>query len=158
MKKILIATALLAGFTFAATPVDTAKFTHKVDTGKFVRPAFDTAKVDSIIKAHKGKLDSAFSEAKKALPDSLKRKIDTAAKAWKLADTTKGPGKIDSLKKFNGDKRDSAFAKIKDTATAAKVKARIAALEAKKTELKAKLDARKAVIDAKLEALKNSKK
>ena len=167
MKKILIATALLAGFTFAAAPVDTAKkvvkvdtakFSHKADTGKFVRPAFDTAKVDSIIKAHKAKIDSSFSEAKKALPDSLKRKIDTAAKAWKLADSTKGPGKIDSLKKFNHEKRDTAIARIKDTATAAKVKARIAALEAKKAELKAKLDARKAVIDAKLEAIKKAKK
>jgi hypothetical protein len=158
MKKILIATALLAGFTFAATPVDTAKFTHKVDTGKFVRPAFDTAKVDSILKAHKAKVDSSFAEFKKHVPDSLKRRVDTAEKAWKLADTSKGPGKIDSLKKFNHEKRDTAIAKIKDTATAAKVKARIAALEGKKAELKAKLDARKAAIDAKIEAIKKAKK
>ena len=158
MKKILIATALLAGFTFAAAPVDTAKTTHKMDTTKFVAPKFDTAKVDSFLAAHKVKVDSLLAEFKKHVPDSLKLKVDTAEKAWKLADTSKAPGKVDSLKKWNGDKRDSAISKIKDTATAAKVKARIATLEAKKAELKAKLDARKAVIDAKLEALKNSKK
>ena len=158
MKKILIATALLAGFTFAATPVDTAKFTHKVDTGKFVRPAFDTAKVDSFLKAHKVKIDSLFAEFKKHVPDSLKLKVDTAERAWKLADTAKGPGKVDSLKKFNSGKRDSLIARIKDTAVASKIKARIADLEADKAALKAKLDARKAVIDAKLSDIKKNKK
>lgn len=158
MKKILIATALLAGFTFAAMPTDTAKFNHVVDTGKFVRPAFDTAKVDSFLAAHKAKVDSLFAEFKKHVPDSLKGRVDTAAKAWKMADTSKGPGKIDSLRKFNAGKRDSLIAKIKDTAVAAKIKARIADLEADKAALKAKLEARKAAIDAKLEELKKNKK
>ena len=166
MKKMLIATALLAGFTYAAAPktdtakltVDTAKFTKPVDTVKVTAPKIDTVKLDSSLNAYKAKADSALANLKKALPDSLKAKVDTAAKAWKLADTTKNTGKVDSIKKYNSGKRDSLIAAIKDTAVASKIKARIADLEADKSALKAKLDARKATIDAKLEEIKKNKK
>lgn len=175
MKKIMIATALLAGFTLAATPKDSVKVdtAKKIDTVKIVKvdtakkidtvkkvvvaPKIDTAKIDSFLAAHKAKVDSLFAELKKNVPDSLKAKVDTAAKGWKLADTAKST-KTDSLRSANVSKRDTLISKIKDTAAAAKIKARIADLEADKTALKAKLDARKAALDAKLADIKKNKK
>jgi len=163
MKKILIATAILAGFTFAAaptTPVDTAKTpkppvfdTAKIDSLRKVRVAF----IDSAVKADKVKDSILIADLRKAVPDSLKGKIDTAAKAWKAgkgADSVK----IDSIKKAFAGQRDSLISKIKDTATQAKIKARIAALEADRAALKAKIDARKAEIDAKIADLKKKLK
>jgi hypothetical protein len=164
MKKILIATAVLAGFTFAAAP------TPPVDSTKAPKPpVFDTAKIDSLRKVRVAFIDSAvkadkvkdsilIADLRKAVPDSIKGKIDTANKGWKVATGKPDSAKVDSLKKAFTAQRDSLISKIKDTATQAKIKARIAALEADRAALKAKIDARKAEIDAKIADLKKKLK
>jgi len=157
MKKILIATAILAGFTFAATP--TAPKAPVMDTAKIdslikVRTVF----IDSVVKADKVKDSILMADLKKAVPDSIKGKLDTANKGWKVATGKPDTAKMDSLKKVFTAERDSLISKIKDTATQAKIKARIAALEADRSALKAKIDARKAEIDAKIADLKKKLK
>ena len=154
MKKILITTAILAGFTFAAAPAAPKIDTAKIDSLYKAR----TTLVDSILKVEKAKDSTLFADLRKAVPDSLKGKLDTAAKGWKVV-SGKAPdsAKVDSLKAVFAAKRDSLISKIKDTATVAKIKARIAVLEADSAALKAKLAARKADIDAKIADLKKQK-
>jgi hypothetical protein len=147
MKKILIATAILAGFTFAAGPKPEAA---KLDSLRKARIVV----VDSIIAVDRAKDSTLFADLRKAVPDSLKGKLDTAAKGWKIGAGKHDSAKVDSLKKVYVGKRDSLISKIKDTVTADKIKARIAVLEADRALLKARLDARKAEIDAKIADLK----
>jgi len=151
MKKILITTAILAGFTFAAAPTGPAMDTAKIDSLYKARVTL----MDSVMKVEKAKDSAMFADLRKAVPDSLKGKLDTADKGWKVVSGhAPDTAKIDSLKAIFSAKRDSLIAKIKDTATVAKIKARIAVLEADRAALKAKLDARKADIDAKIADLK----
>ena len=172
MKKILITTALLAGFTFAETSVNDSL--HAANAAKWTTDsaavvahiAADKAKLDSFITAnkakdsvlfaaHKAKVDSLLADVKKCIPDSLTAKLAAAVTTWKTVDSIK----VDSIKNVFSGKRDSLIAKIKsnDTAAATKIKARIAELEANRTALKAKLDARKAEIAAKIADLKKNK-
>jgi len=167
MKKILIAAALLASFSFAATDTaaapkgphagfDTTGLGAKLDSLKKANVALQAehkAKVDSIVAQRKAKDSAAFAK----LPDSLKAKIDSARSAWKklaIADTGIRKEKFDSLKKAFDGKRDSAIAKIKDTAVQNKVKAHLAEIDSHRAEIKAKIEAKKAEIDAKIADLK----
>ena len=170
MKKILIAAALLASFSFAAS--DTAA------APKGPRPSFDTAglgaKLDSLKKAnvalqaeHKAKIDSLVADRKAKdsaafakIPDSVKAKIDSARSAWKklaIADTGARKEKVDSLKKVFDGKRDSAISKIKDTAVQNKIKAHLAEIDAHRAEIRAKIEAKKAEIKGKIEEIKAKK-
>jgi len=166
---ILIAAALLASFSFAATDTTAHKAT---------RPSFDTtglgAKLDSLKKAnvalqaeHKAKIDSLVADRKAKdsaafakIPDSVKAKIDSARSAWKklaIADTGARKEKVDSLKKVFDGKRDSAISKIKDTAVQNKIKAHLAEIDAHRAEIRAKIEAKKAEIKGKIEEIKAKK-
>ena len=139
MRNLIVAIVLVAGVCFSA-PV-------KVNT----------ARVDSAVTAQKIKDSILFSELRKAVPDSLRARVDSAQKVWKSIQPTNKKVDavvVDSLNKVFSEKRDSILSKIKDTAEAVKIKARIAVLEAERAELKAKLDARKSEIVSKILDLK----
>ena len=164
MKKILVATALFAAMSFAAT--DTTKAPKPVftpDTSKKIvvkPPVFDTAKKPEFKKDTAKKVEFKRDSLKlPVLPDSLKAKLEALKKSFDSAHArieVKDTGKkvepklaIDSLRKTWEAKRDSQVAKIKDTTVKAKVEARIHKIAEHKAAIKGKIDARKAKIDAK---------
>jgi hypothetical protein len=166
MKKIIVATALFAAMSFAATDTTKAvKPVFKPDTTKkivFVKPVFDTAKKPVfVVKPDTAKKPEFKRDSLKlpVLPDSLKAKLEAMKKDFDSAKVhfgDKDTGKkaepklaIDSLRKTWEAKRDSQVAKIKDTTVKAKVEARIVKIGEHKAAIKAKLDARKAKLDAK---------
>jgi hypothetical protein len=156
MKKILIAAALLAGVSFADTTsvapkFDTTGLKARIDSLRKADSTLESArlaKFDSVVKVRKAKDSTAF------VKHADSAKVDSVRKAWKsvaLADSGTRKLLADSLKKVFEGKRDSAIAKIKDTAVQAKIKAHLADIEAKKAEVKAKIEAKKAEIKAKKE-------
>jgi hypothetical protein len=108
MKKILIATALLAGFTFAGTnvPVDSL---INANPGKLISP---TPNFDSLIAANKAK-DSIANVAHKTQVDSLiaaNKVKDSLANVAHKAQDAANKAKLDSLIAANKVKDSVLFA------------------------------------------------
>lgn len=131
MRKLMMVILMAVGCAFAgtATKVDTVK-AHK-----------DTAKI--FVK------DSIKPVVFKAIPDSLKHKIDSA---WAVKKAEK-PSKIavDSLRKASKVKRDSLVGLIKDVKVKGAVKARIDSVEVRHYRLRDKIEEKKELIKAKKE-------
>jgi ABC-type phosphate transport system auxiliary subunit len=165
MKKLIAALAFATVASFAA---DTTT----------VKPVLLTnAKLDSVISAEKAawQADSAkyaalrktdsikFDTSTAKLPDSVRAiiaksraTIDSNVVACQKLTAAEIKVKLDSLEATRLALRDSVIAKL-PAAEQAKIKAHVAAIDAKRAELKAKIEAIRADIEKRIEAAKAAK-
>ncbi len=177
MKNLLILTTFLANFCLASpsniplnptasTPpkvpdLSLQEILRKADSALIAQHREDLQQLlldqhakDSILFANK-------------IPDSLRALIEKQTRDFEankkdfdsvaVFDSLKISGlklRADSMRRSWEAKRDTQISRIKDTATRARIQARIAQLESHRLQVKARTEARKAVLEAKIADLK----